>query len=134
MGVFLCGLGTAVGTTHSGIFVVRNIENLGFKGIVPCMQSGVLAMYGIAISIILALKMNDEISSVETGYRYMSAGLIVGLTNLASGWGIGSFMKMMNEKPQDTIVPTPTHSTTTTEQTPLLGENQPSIFSNKFYQ
>ena len=66
---------------------------------IPVIQAGVLAVYGVIIGYLISKKMNAEGElSVGDGYRYLSAGLSVGLSCFASGMGMASYLMKMNEK------------------------------------
>jgi V-type H+-transporting ATPase proteolipid subunit len=59
----------------------------------------VLAVYGIIIGYLLTRKINaDGELSVVDGYKYLSAGLSVGLACLASGFGMALYLKKLNEE------------------------------------
>lgn len=64
---------------------------------VPVVIAGVLALYGVIIWYLLTSKINsnDEISLVD-GYKFLSAGLSVGLACLASGMGMGLYLRKLN--------------------------------------
>ena len=53
------------------------------------VMSGVLAIYGLIIAVILSGAMSTEIS-IASGAIKLCAGLTVGLCCLFSGWGIGN--------------------------------------------
>ena len=65
---------------------------------VPVIQAGVLAVYGIIISYLLQTKLNDAslAPSLEEGYKYLCAGLAVGFSCVTSGYGMGKFLKQLN--------------------------------------
>ena len=67
------------------------MRSSGLLSFVPIVQSGVLAIYGIVISVLLSSKMQQEDSAA--GYRNFSAGLSVGLACLASGLGMAGFIE-----------------------------------------
>ncbi len=94
--MFLCAAGSAYASSHSGVYAMRSS---GLKGFAPIVISGVLAIYGIIVSVLLALKFTgDENNSMteEQGYRNLSAGLAVGFACLASGFGMATFIKELN--------------------------------------
>ena len=68
---------------------------------VPVVQAGVLAVYGIIIGYMLCRKLDytdDKVYSISTidGYKYLSAGLSVGLSCLVSGIGMARYLMMLN--------------------------------------
>lgn len=81
---------TVTTTTSLGNFV---------KPFIPIIISGVLAIYGFIIAILLGMKyqsMDNSTTSppvdVTTGYKYLAAGLSVGLACSASGSGLRDFL------------------------------------------
>jgi V-type H+-transporting ATPase proteolipid subunit len=93
LAVFLSSTGAAIASSHSGIFAMRSNS---FKDFVPIVISGVLAIYGIIVGVLLCGKFNGEMNAVD-GYRNVSAGLSVGLACWASGYGMASFIRQCNE-------------------------------------
>ena len=69
---------------------------------VPVVQAGVLAVYGIIIGYMLCRKLDytdDKVYSISTidGYKYLCAGLSVGLSCFVSGIGMARYLKMIND-------------------------------------
>ena len=97
--MFLCAAGSAYASSYSGVYAVRSSD---IKGFAPIVISGVLAIYGIIVSVILAYKLNnlsaDSIMTQGEGYRNLSAGLSVGFACLASGVGMAFFIKELNQQ------------------------------------
>jgi len=87
--LFLSSVGAIAGSVPSGIFA---IHAKGIKCMIPIIQSGVLAIYGIIIGVILAQSMQIESLSEHQGYKNFSAGLSCGLACLASGVGMSRFV------------------------------------------
>ncbi|OEU19989.1 hypothetical protein FRACYDRAFT_206714 [Fragilariopsis cylindrus CCMP1102] len=89
--VFLSGFGAAIASHEGGIYAINNYNKLRSKWIapfVPTIISGVLAIYGLIIGVILVRKLDDDvIMTTQDGYRQFSSGLCVGLTTFASGYG-----------------------------------------------
>lgn len=92
LAIFLSALGAAYATSHASIFAVRHKDLIAM---IPVIQAGVLAVYGIIIAYLIQSKITDSISTVE-GNKFLSAGLTVGLACLASGYGMGDFLKQCN--------------------------------------
>ena len=64
---------------------------------VPVIQAGVLAVYGIIISYLLQKKLDaSQEPSLDEGYKYLCAGLAVGVSCFTSGYGMGKFLKQLN--------------------------------------
>lgn len=97
--LFLCGGGAAYATSHASVFALRHRDKMAM---VPVVQAGVLAVYGIIIGYMLSTKLdyaNDKVYSISNidGYKYLCAGLSVGLACLVSGYGMGNYCKQLNE-------------------------------------
>ena len=111
--MFLCAAGSAYASSHSGVYAMRSS---GLKGFAPIVISGVLAIYGIIVSVLLALKFtggDNNSMTEEEGYRNLSAGLAVGFACLASGFGMATFIKELNLRhysPAGTVAPAPQRS------------------------
>ncbi len=120
LSIFLSSLGSAIASAEAGIYALRSKSGL-IHSFIPIVISGVLAIYGIIVSVILAAKLNssgdDAISSSE-GFRFLCAGLAVGLACAASGWGMASFIKTSNGGLH--IPHRPSGSSVRPESTPLL--------------
>ena len=120
LAVFFSGFGAAIASHEGGIYAIQNYKS-NWKAFVPTIISGVLAIYGLIIGVILVRKLDgDDIMTTQDGYRQFSSGLCVGLTTFASGYGMSKFLKECNSK---NTTPTATMMTTavTEEQTqPLL--------------
>ena len=98
--MFLCAAGSAYASSYSGVYAVRSSD---LKGFAPIVISGVLAIYGIIVSVILASKLgslsaSSNIMTQGEGYRNLSAGLSVGFACLASGIGMAFFIKELNQQ------------------------------------
>jgi ATP synthase proteolipid subunit len=100
--MFLCAAGSAYASSYSGVYAVRSSD---LKGFAPIVISGVLAIYGIIVSVILASKLgslsansSSNIMTQGEGYRNLSAGLSVGFACLASGVGMAFFIKELNQQ------------------------------------
>ena len=93
--IFFAATGSAIASAEGGIYALRK---KGPQAFVPIIISGVLAIYGIIISILLVGKLEGpkELTTVD-GYRNLSAGLSVGLACLASGLGIARFLNHLNK-------------------------------------
>jgi V-type H+-transporting ATPase proteolipid subunit len=95
--IFLSATGAAIASSHAGVFLIRGSE--GIKSFAPIVIAGVLAIYGIIVSVLLVgkLQQDGEMTAVD-GYRNLSAGLAVGLACCASGWGLAHFLKQCNKE------------------------------------
>ncbi len=62
------------------------------KGVVPVVMAGIVGIYGLIVSVILAGELQTGAQkgySLYAGFAHMSAGLSVGLCGLSSGMSIG---------------------------------------------
>lgn len=90
---FSC-LGAAYGTAKSGIGIsamaVRRPE-LIMKSILPVVMSGIIAIYGLVVSVLIANAISNPAQgySVYKGFLHFGAGLSVGLSGVGSGIAIG---------------------------------------------
>ncbi|KAL1922681.1 uncharacterized protein VTP21DRAFT_10220 [Calcarisporiella thermophila] len=86
-------LGAAYGTAKSGIGiagvgVIR--PEIIMKNLIPVIMSGILAVYGVVISVIISGDLSPTNPySLFTGLLHMASGLSVGLTGLSAGYAIG---------------------------------------------
>jgi V-type H+-transporting ATPase proteolipid subunit len=95
LSIFLCSVGSIVASAPSGLFALQTV---GVFSMTPIIISGVLAIYGIIISVLLSKKMESDISESE-GYKYLSAGLAVGTACLMSGVGMAKFLDLYSKSP-----------------------------------
>lgn len=92
--MFLSAAGSSAATVHAGMFAQNTIGIMGWS---PVVISGVLAIYGMIIAVILSHNlMNDDMTDAQ-GYRNLSAGLAVGLSCLASGLGLAQYIRAYTE-------------------------------------
>ena len=92
--LIFCNMGAAYGTAKSGVGicsmgVLKPAQVL--KSILPVIFSGVLAIYGIIIAVILQgnLASADDTFPANKGFKSLGAGLCCGLSSLAAGLAIG---------------------------------------------
>ena len=91
LSIFLSASGAASGSAASGTFALQS-SSTGFASFIPIVISGVLAIYGAIVGVILSYRMFDEKLDSSDGYRHLCSGLAVGLACLASGYGIATFV------------------------------------------
>eukprot|EP00979_Chaetoceros_neogracilis_P016480 scaffold8198_cov287-Chaetoceros_neogracile.AAC.3 len=128
--IFLSRLGSCYATANAGLFAMRNHAQLGLKSFIPIIVSGVLAIYGLIIGVLLAFKIDDEsVISEEKAFHYFGAGWTVGTACLCSGIGIGLFLKEYTKM----VVQDPVHDSDTggALREPLISPQQTStVFSS----
>jgi len=89
----LSTIGAAYGTAKAGI----GIAGLGsfkpeliMKSLIPVVMSGIIAVYGLVVSVLIAGKLNPtQEYSLFAGFVHLAAGLSCGMTGLAGGYAIG---------------------------------------------
>lgn len=62
------------------------------QSLIPIVMSGILAVYALVISVLIASDIKpppDSHYSLYAGFMHMAAGLSVGLSGLAAGYAIG---------------------------------------------
>ncbi|KEY68740.1 hypothetical protein S40285_05295 [Stachybotrys chlorohalonatus IBT 40285] len=86
-------LGAAYGTAKSGIGIAgvgTFRPDLIMKCLIPIIMSGILAVYSLVISVLIAQDLRpDGTYDLFTGFMHLACGLSVGLTGLAAGYCIG---------------------------------------------
>lgn len=58
------------------------------KNIVPVVMAGIIGIYGLVVSVLVANNLKQELA-LFTGFIQLGAGLSVGLAGLAAGFAIG---------------------------------------------
>lgn len=89
--VFLASTGAVFGSIPAGVFALKSS---GFVSMCPIIISGVLAIYGCIVAVLLSRKFQDSGTMTEAdGYKNFSAGLAVGFACLVSGLGMARFLE-----------------------------------------
>ncbi|AEO54768.1 hypothetical protein VTH06DRAFT_8592 [Thermothelomyces fergusii] len=94
--IFGC-MGAAYGTAKSGIGIAgvgTFRPDLIMKCLIPVVMSGIIAVYSLVISVLIAQDLNPPALggsnySLFNGFMHLACGLSVGLTGLAAGYCIG---------------------------------------------
>ena len=89
--VFAC-LGAAYGTAKSGVGVASMgvmRPELVMRSIIPVVMAGVIGIYGLIISVIIATNVQPDNYNSFKGFAHLGSGLSVGLSGLAAGMAIG---------------------------------------------
>jgi len=84
--VFTC-IGASYGTAKSGVgisamSVLR--PDLMMRCVVPVMMAGIIAIYGLVVSVLIASDLKTHMSLAQ-GFTQLGAGIAVGLAGLAAG-------------------------------------------------
>ncbi|KAH1442500.1 v-type proton ATPase 16 kDa proteolipid subunit 2 [Aspergillus fumigatus] len=88
-------MGAAYGTAKSGIGIsgVGTFRpDLIMKSLIPVVMSGIIAVYGLVIAVLIAGDMAPpptQNMSLYTGFMHLASGLSVGLAGVAAGYTIG---------------------------------------------
>merc|ERR1712050_825906 len=91
--IVFSALGAAYGTAKSGtgiaaMSVMR--PELIMKSIIPVVMAGIIAIYGLVVSVIIGVNLKPEPEYKPfNGFMHLGAGLSVGLSGLAAGYAIG---------------------------------------------
>ncbi|KAI5294248.1 v-type proton ATPase 16 kDa proteolipid subunit 2, partial [Ascosphaera acerosa] len=62
------------------------------KSLIPVVMSGIIAVYGLVIAVLIANDMGpppEQNYSLYSGFMHLGSGLSVGLAGLAAGYTIG---------------------------------------------
>jgi V-type H+-transporting ATPase proteolipid subunit len=91
--IVFANMGAAYGTAKSGVGIssmgVMNPQ-LVMRNMIPVVMAGVLGIYGLIISVILAGTITNSNTYTEfKAYAHLSSGLAVGLSGLGAGMAIG---------------------------------------------
>ncbi|GJE97172.1 V-type ATPase [Phanerochaete sordida] len=85
-------VGAAFGTSKAGI----GIAGLGtfkpeliMKSLIPVVMSGIIAVYGLVVSVLIAGGLKPTDYSLYNGFIHLGAGLACGFTGLSAGYAIG---------------------------------------------
>ncbi|KAE9391816.1 V-type ATPase [Gymnopus androsaceus JB14] len=94
--VFTC-IGASYGTAKSGVgisamSVLR--PDLMMKCVVPVIMAGIIAIYGLVVSVLIAGDLSVNMSLAQ-GFTQLGAGLAVGLAGLAAGFCYRLFVGMI---------------------------------------
>ncbi|KAL8387501.1 hypothetical protein RB595_009862 [Gaeumannomyces hyphopodioides] len=92
--IFGCA-GAAYGTAKSGIGIAgvgTFRPDLIMKCLIPVIMSGIIAVYSLVVSVLIAQDLSPPPAStysLYTGFMHLACGLSVGFTGLAAGYCIG---------------------------------------------
>ncbi|OKL64534.1 V-type proton ATPase proteolipid subunit 2 [Talaromyces atroroseus] len=88
-------MGAAYGTAKSGIGIAgvgQYRPDLIMRSLIPVVMSGIIAVYGLVIAVLISGAMNPPPSqniSLYTSFMHLASGLSVGLAGIAAGYAIG---------------------------------------------
>ncbi|QKX63546.1 uncharacterized protein TRUGW13939_10717 [Talaromyces rugulosus] len=88
-------MGAAYGTAKSGIGIAgigQYRPDLIMKSLIPVVMSGIIAVYGLVIAVLISGALNPpptQNTSLYTSFMHLGSGLSVGLAGLAAGYTIG---------------------------------------------
>jgi V-type H+-transporting ATPase proteolipid subunit len=91
--MIFCAFGSAYGTAKSGVGIAAMSvmrPELIMKSIIPVVMSGIVAIYGLVIAVLIGSKLEKPPGySAYNGFIHLGAGLAVGFSGLAAGFAIG---------------------------------------------
>lgn len=91
--MILSTIGAAYGTAKSGVGIsglATFKPELVMKSLIPIIMSGILAVYGLVVSVLIAGSLSPtEPYSLFAGCTHLAAGLACGGSGLAAGLAIG---------------------------------------------
>ncbi|KAF8645129.1 hypothetical protein AX16_007957 [Volvariella volvacea WC 439] len=90
--MILSTVGAAFGTAKTGIGIAGMgtfKPELIMKSLVPVVMSGIIAVYGLVVSVLIAGNLKSGDYSLFAGFIHLGAGLACGFTGLAAGGAIG---------------------------------------------
>lgn len=85
-------VGAAFGTSKAGIGIAGLATfkpELVMKSLIPVVMSGIIAVYGLVVSVLISGGLNATDYSLYAGFVHLGAGLACGFTGLAAGYAIG---------------------------------------------
>ncbi|OLL24811.1 V-type proton ATPase proteolipid subunit 2 [Neolecta irregularis DAH-3] len=89
----LDAFGAAYGTAKAGIGISgvgQFNPSLIMKSLIPVVMSGIIAVYGLVISVLIVGDMSPHANySLFNGFIHLAAGLCVGFSGLSAGYAIG---------------------------------------------
>ncbi|XP_017080251.1 V-type proton ATPase 16 kDa proteolipid subunit-like [Drosophila eugracilis] len=89
--IIFTSLGASYGTAVSGIGISRMAATkpeLIMKAIIPVVMSGIIAIYGLVIAVLIVGSINEDYT-LQKSFVHLGAGLSVGLPGLTAGIAIG---------------------------------------------
>jgi len=89
--IIFTSLGAAYGTAKSGVGISAMAimrPDLIMKSIVPVVMAGIIAIYGLVVSVLITGGMKQAYPLYDA-FIHMGAGLSVGLAGLAAGFAVG---------------------------------------------
>jgi len=88
--------GSAYGTAKSGTGIASMAvarPDLVMKAIIPVVMAGIVAIYGLVVSVIISGKLpaagGGEGYKIDSGFSQFAGGLVCGLCGLGAGYAIG---------------------------------------------
>ncbi|CAH8525000.1 unnamed protein product [Dicrocoelium dendriticum] len=89
--IVLCSLGAGYGTAKAGSSIACTSvtrPDLVMKSLIPVVMAGIIAIYGLVVSVLISQRIDDKYSLHSSIYDF-GAGLSVGISGLAGGYAIG---------------------------------------------
>ncbi|KAI5284741.1 v-type proton ATPase 16 kDa proteolipid subunit 2 [Ascosphaera aggregata] len=99
-------IGAAYGTAKAGIGIAgvgTFRPDLIMKSLIPVVMSGIIAVYGLVIAVLIANDMGpppeQNYTMIGSGFMHLGSGLSVGLAGLAAGYTIGIVGDIVSNAP-----------------------------------
>merc|ERR1711988_417541 len=89
--IVFSALGPTYGTAKSGTGIAAMAvmaPELIMKSIIPVVMAGIIAIYGLVVSVLIATGMGKDYT-INQGFADLGSGLAVGISGLAAGFAIG---------------------------------------------
>jgi ATP synthase proteolipid subunit len=90
--LFFSFYGSCMSSTIGGTYLYASPCKDMWKAAIPIVISGVLAIYGLIVAILLAFSMKTVSNDSVAGYKNLAAGLSVGFACFWSGMSMASFL------------------------------------------
>ena len=84
LGTLFTMMGTSISTIKSASLISHELVSY-----IPIVMSGVLAIYGLIVSLLSIVKLGEHPDNVDVSDAIMAASLVVGFSNLFSGIAMG---------------------------------------------
>ncbi|ORY48811.1 V-type ATPase [Neocallimastix californiae] len=81
-------IGSAYGTAKAGMGIAGMgtfRPELIMKSLIPVVMAGIVAVYGLVVSVLIAGQLEDKPYSLFSGFVHFFSGITTGLTGVASG-------------------------------------------------
>ncbi|KAG5450103.1 V-type proton ATPase 16 kDa proteolipid subunit [Clonorchis sinensis] len=91
LAIILCSLGAGYGTAKAGSSIACmsiNRPDLVMKSLIPVVMAGIIAIYGLVVSVLISQRIDDRYT-LDASFYDLGSGLSVGISGVAAGYAIG---------------------------------------------